>query len=206
VIDGRDRDAVVCRRRGKAVREVDVLAVEAVENGARPRLRERVPAHVRDAAGPDPPHRPFEQAEPLASLLARLEQELHTHADPGDRPPRLDPRAQRVVEAVAREPGGCALDVADAGDQRERRVVHGDGVGRDVRLHAGTGERRGERAEVAGAVVGDRDPHAARSVSGLRDRTLSRGNRPELVPVAPQGANPPFMRPGSPAQALRARM
>ena len=116
---------------------------------------------MRDAPRAQPPNRACEQPEALAALVARAEEELQADADPRHRPPGGDALAQRVVEPVAREPRGRALDVTDARDQRERRLAHEPRVDGHDRLHPGPRERRRERAEVAGPVVGEHDPHAA---------------------------------------------
>ena len=68
-------------------------------------------------------HRPAEEAEPGAAFLAVLEQELHADAD-AERAaaPGRGALAQRLVDAGAREPRGCARDVTDPGDDGERRL------------------------------------------------------------------------------------
>ena len=74
--------------------------------------------------------------------------------------PAADAVADRLVEPVDREAPGSALDVPDTGDHRERRVAHLGRVDRDRRLGTCPREGRGDRAEIAGAVVGEHDPHA----------------------------------------------
>ena len=108
-----------------------------------------------------PPDRALEQAEAFAAFVALAEEELHADADSGHRPAGVDALAQRIVETVAGKAGGRALDVPDARDQRERRFEDDVGVGRDDRFDPRACERGRERAQVAGAVVGDRNPHAA---------------------------------------------
>ena len=108
----------------------------------------------------DAPDRAGEELEAAAPFLALAEQELHADTDPEHGLAGGDAVADRLVEAVRGEPARGALDVADAGDHRERRLTHGSGVGRDRCLGAGPGEGRGDRAQVAGAVVGEDDLHA----------------------------------------------
>src|SRR5439155_14233803 len=103
-IDGLDR---------VAVGEVDILAVETVEERRRARHRERVPAHVRDALGAQATDRPFDQAEPTPALVALVAEELHPDADAEHRTRGGDPVADRVVEPIAPEALGRALDVSD---------------------------------------------------------------------------------------------
>ncbi len=50
--------------------------------------------------------------------------------------------------------------MADAGDDHERRVAHGRGIGGDLGVGAGPLQRRADAAEVARAVVGEHDLHA----------------------------------------------
>ena len=71
-----------------------------------------------------------------------------------------DAVADRIAEAVRGETARGALDVADAGDHRERRLTHGSSVGRDRCLGTCPREGGGDRAQVAGAVVGEDDSHA----------------------------------------------
>ena len=69
----------------------------------------------------------------MPAFLAGTEQELHADADPEHGLAGGDAVADRLVEAVRREPARRALDVADAGDHRQRRITHRIGVGRDRR-------------------------------------------------------------------------
>ena len=75
-------------------------------------------------AGADAADRAGQEPEAAAALLALAEEELHADADPEHGPPCRDPVADRVVEAGSRKPARGALDVADAGDDRERRLAH----------------------------------------------------------------------------------
>ena len=109
-----------------------------------------------DRAGPGP----AEKLEARTALLALAEEELHAHADAEDGAAGRDALADRIVEAVRREPAGGALDVADTGDHGERRLAHGSSVGRDRCLRSGAREGRGDGAQVAGPVVGEDDLHA----------------------------------------------
>ena len=59
-------------------------------------------------------------------------------------------RSRRASSSPWRPAGRCALDVADPGDQRQRRLAHVRCVGGHDGVDAGTGERRGERAEIPG--------------------------------------------------------
>src|SRR4051812_35825776 len=91
--DGCDDRAVVLRLRRddrviggttrEAVSEIDVGAVETVENDRAVPHCEFVPAHVRDAPGTQPLDGPAQKSEPAAALIGLLEQELHPDADPG---------------------------------------------------------------------------------------------------------------------------
>ena len=111
--------------------EVDVLAVEAVEERASASRRSAFQPmcgtvrrlETRDGAG--------EQAEPLAALVALLEEELHADADAEQGPAVAGPLAQRLVDAGSREPGSGARGVPDAGDDGERRLADLGRVGRD---------------------------------------------------------------------------
>ena len=137
--------------------------------------REVVPAHVRHAPRADAPDRAVEELEAGAALLALAEEELHADADPEHRPAGGDAVADRVVEAVRGEPARGALDVADAGDHRERRLAHGSGVGRDRRLGTCPREGGGDRAQVAGAVVGEHD--LSRDALGRADAAVAGRDR-----------------------------
>ena len=105
--------------------EVDVGAVEAVEQLA---VAGRAASVFQPMCGTrracEPAHRAAEEAEPGAALVALLEQELHADADAEHRPAGRRAVSQRLVDAGAREPGGRARDVTDAGDDRERRLAH----------------------------------------------------------------------------------
>ena len=127
VLDLGDDDAVG-RLAGKGVGEIDVLAVEAVEERRRGGHPERVPAHVWDTSGPEPSHRPTQHAETASTLLAFLEEELHAQADAEHWPPGGDALAQDVRKAVGLQPSGCALRIADAGNHGELRLANGGRV------------------------------------------------------------------------------
>ena len=65
------------------------------------------------------------------------------------------------VETRCGESSGSALDVADARDHRERRFEHSGRVGTDLGLRPRTPERRDDRPQVAGAVIGEHHPDHA---------------------------------------------
>src|SRR6185503_18015148 len=197
VLDGGADPPLVIRRRahhirvvwlgGEAVREVDVGAGHTVHERGGTRRDDGVPAEVRHPSGSQAPHRPREQLETGAALLALTEEKLEPHTDPRDRAPDRDSVAERVVQAVPREPGRGALDVSYSGDQRER------GVANDRRINGHDGvrtcpdERRRQRAKIARAVVRDRDPHAAPFVDRIPappGATACRNDRPSALYAA----------------------
>ncbi len=156
VLDLRDGHAI--GRLGRiAVCEVDVDSFETVQERRGATDGKRVPAHVGHAARAQPPHRTAQEAEPAAALLARLEQQLHAHADAERRPSAFRAIAQGVRDV--RQAPGRALDVADAGDHRQRRLAHRVRVGRDDRLRAGARQRGRDAAQVPCPVVDEDDVH-----------------------------------------------
>ena len=86
---------------------------------------------------------PARSPRPRPPSSLSLEQELHADADPEHGPAGGDAIADRLVEAVGREPARRALDVADPGDHRERRVAHDVAASIVIdALRACAGERR----------------------------------------------------------------
>src|SRR5581483_4687495 len=160
VVDVGGRDRVVGNARER-VGEVHVAAVEPLEERALSAHAQLVPAHVGNTARTEALDTPREEAETRATLLARAEQELHSHADPEHRPARPDPGGERLVEPALAQAASRAARVSDAGDDGERRRLHLGGVLRDNRIAARTRQRRADAAQVARAVVGEHDPHSA---------------------------------------------
>jgi hypothetical protein len=118
------------------------------------------------ARRPRPSHGPGRRARP-STLLALAERSWSPAQMPatGGRRRRAREAASEPLEARRR-----ALDVADAGDHRERRVGHDGRIDGDDRLGTRADERGRERAEVPRAVVGERDPVPAAHARPFVDR------------------------------------
>ena len=123
MLDLGDGDGLRGPRR-EAVREVDVLAGEPLEDPRRPALAQLVPAHVRHARRLDPPDGPAEEAETAPALVVLLEQELQADADAEQRTAGGDTLEQRLVQRALAKSRCGAAGVADAGDDGERRLAH----------------------------------------------------------------------------------
>ena len=172
------RDVVVDRLDREAVGEVDVLPVEALE-------QRRGPGQARVCSSPcaAPFGRAHGARDPREARARRrprrcAEEQLHADADAEHGPPCSRALADRLVEADACESSRGALDVADSRDHGERCFSDRRGVDSDRRLGSGAGERRGDRAQIAGAVIGaarpSRDPLGrADPAAARRDRLLS---------------------------------
>src|SRR5437899_3399572 len=123
LLEGRDdQPAVLDLRRnrigrravdGVAVREVDVLSVEAVQQLRPTGHSERVPAHMRHPTGLKTADSRRNELEPPTALVALAAQELHADADAEDGLPLARALANRLVEPVAGKTARGALDVAD---------------------------------------------------------------------------------------------
>ena len=107
-----------------------------------------------------PPNGPVEDLHPGAALVTGTEEKLHADADAEHRPAGRDAVADRVVEPVRLEAPGSTLHVPDPGDDCERRLANLRRIDRDRRLGSCPREGRADRAKIAGAVVGEHDPHA----------------------------------------------
>src|SRR5262249_18246773 len=142
---------------GERVGEIDVAAVETVEQDAPTDQTERVPAHVRDAPRAESLDAAGEEAEPGAALFALLEQKLHAEADAEHRSSGGGSVAQGIGQATSPEAAGGASGVADAGDHGERRLAHADRVGRHRGIRSHPLEAGADTAQVAGAVVDEGD-------------------------------------------------
>ena len=121
------------------------------------------PAHARHAALVEPQRPAGHEAEPVdAAVLVRpVERELQTQADAEHRASRRDARSQRLVVAAlaqARHRGARRADARQDGEIGVSDVVD------DPRAEAL--ERELDRADVAGAVLADRDLHSRPFVDG----------------------------------------
>ena len=163
---GDDRAAVVdlgdgdrlAGRAAERVREVDVLAVEAVEERGRAGQRGACSSPCAARAAPcsrrtGPRRTP--SPRPPSSLSSKRS------CMPRQMPSTGRPAATRSRRASARsacfELARGRLGVADAGDHGERRVADDGRVGRDARLRTGAREAGRDAAQVACAVVGEDD-------------------------------------------------
>jgi len=144
-----------------AVREVDVLTVEAVEDGELALELKRVPAHMGHRSRLQANNRPTEKPEAGASLLALLEEHLEPDADTEYRPSKLDAFPKRVIETPRAQAVGTGGKVTDARDHGQWRLAHRRRVGRDLRLGTGAGERRTHTAQVPGSIVGEYSAHSS---------------------------------------------
>ena len=122
---------------------------------------DRVPADVRhlETVHVELLDRALEQADalPAAELGRALEQQLHPQADPEHGPARLDELAQQVVVAEPAHLLHGLREGADAGQHHAVRAADTLVVARDLGLGAHVLERLLGRAQVAHAVVEDRD-------------------------------------------------
>ena len=139
VVDPSNHEVVVFRLDRVAVGEVDVRAVEAIEDARRPGALELVPAHMRHRAGVEPAYPTGEQAQAFAALLALPEEELEPDADAEDRP--AGPHALPQHVRKRHQPRGGAREVADPRHDHERRGGDLRRINRDDRLLARAGER-----------------------------------------------------------------
>ena len=140
--------------------EVDVRAVETVEDARRPGERELVPAHVRHGRRVELANTAGEQTQALAPLVALLEEDLEPDADAEHRPAGIDAVAQHSPRAAPaprrRAPAWPTPATTASGARGDLRRIR-----RDDRLRARAGQRRADAAQIAGAVVGEHDLHAS---------------------------------------------
>ena len=141
VIRRRDHDLRVVGLGGEAVREVDVDAGYPVQERRGSGGGDGVPSDVWHPPRSKAPYRPREERETRAALLARAEEELEPDADSADRTLGRDSVAERVVQAVPRQPESGALDVPHPGDQRKRGVANDGGVDGHDGVRTGPDER-----------------------------------------------------------------
>ena len=174
---GREADAVLAVGRSHALRvergrhlgvvrvhEVEVRAGgDPREEGQGPVVPEPVPAHVGHLEpGRKPAHHPGQDVETLgvAELLALGEQELVAQADPEIGPAGRDVGADRLDEPEALEAPHGVREGAVPGDDQRASARHRPGVLGDHDVGHELGQRLPDAAEVAPAVVDDRDHKA----------------------------------------------
>ena len=146
------------------VHEVEVRARrDAREERQRPVVPEPVPAHVGHLEpGREPAHHPGQDVEALgvAELLALGEEELVAEADAEIGPPGRDVGADRLGEPEALEAPHGVREGAVPGHDQRAGARHRPGVVGDDDLGHELGQRLPDAAEVAPAVVDDRDHKA----------------------------------------------
>src|SRR5690606_22339768 len=115
-----------------------------------------VPAHVRDAIGPEALDAAFEDADPGgldAVLHAAGEEDLLADADAEDGRSVVDALADDRVEAVLDDPGHAGGEGSHAGDDEALGPAGGVEVAGELDLAPGPLQRPVRGAEVPGAVV-----------------------------------------------------